>query len=85
MPRVKRGVNCPCSSSKESFKLVYYGARSRNFTVLLFKPVTKAGQYVYRDCRQKNGPFPVQLGLHVLMLPLVQMVFSVFTAVSSTV
>jgi large subunit ribosomal protein L20 len=57
MPRVKRGV-----VAKRRHKKVlkqakgYYGARSRIFRVAK-QAVTKAGQYAYRDRRQRKRQF----------------------------
>jgi large subunit ribosomal protein L20 len=57
MPRVKRGV-----ASKARHKKVlkqakgYYGARSRLFKTAN-QAVTKAGQYAYRDRRQRKRQF----------------------------
>jgi ribosomal protein L20 len=47
----------------------YYGARSRVYRVA-FQAVIKAGQYAYRDRRQKNVN-SVLYGLRVSMLVLV--------------
>ena len=57
MPRVKRGV-----ASRARRKKVldaakgYYGARSRSFKVAK-QAVIKAGQYAYRDRRQRKRQF----------------------------
>lgn len=57
MPRVKRGV-----TARESHKKIlkkakgYYGARSKVFRVAK-QAVTKAGQYAYRDRRQRKRQF----------------------------
>ncbi|PCS24073.1 50S ribosomal protein L20 [Candidatus Enterovibrio escicola] len=57
MARVKRGVR-----ARERHKKVlkqakgYYGARSRVYRVA-FQAVIKAGQYAYRDRRQKKRQF----------------------------
>ena len=57
MPRVKRGV-----TARESHKKIlkkakgYYGARSRVYRVAA-QAVTKAGQYAYRDRRQRKRQF----------------------------
>ena len=57
MPRVKRGVQAR-KSHKKVLKQAkgYYGARSRVYRVA-FQAVTKAGQYAYRDRRQKKRVF----------------------------
>ena len=54
MPRVKRGVVAH-RRHKKILKQAkgYYGARSRIFRVAK-QAVTKAGQYAYRDRRQRN-------------------------------
>ncbi|RRJ84348.1 50S ribosomal protein L20 [Aestuariirhabdus litorea] len=57
MPRVKRGVVAR-RRHKKIMKLAkgYYGARSRVFRVAK-QAVTKAGQYAYRDRRQRKRQF----------------------------
>jgi len=57
MPRVKRGVTAR-RRPKKILKLAkgYYGARSRVFRVAK-QAVIKAGQYAYRDRRQKKRQF----------------------------
>jgi len=57
MARVKRGVQAR-KSHKKVLKQAkgYYGARSRVYRVA-FQAVTKAGQYAYRDRRQKKRVF----------------------------
>lgn len=57
MPRVKRGVVAK-RRHKKILKLAkgYYGARSRIFRVAK-QAVTKAGQYAYRDRRQRKRQF----------------------------
>jgi len=57
MARVKRGVVAR-KRHKKILKLAkgYYGARSRVFRVAK-QAVIKAGQYAYRDRRQKNRQF----------------------------
>jgi len=57
MPRVKRGV----ASRARPKKILdaakgYYGARSRSFKVAK-QAVIKAGQYAYRDRRQRKRQF----------------------------
>ena len=57
MPRVKRGV----TASRRHKKVLkqakgYYGARSRVYRVAT-QAVTKAGQYAYRDRRQRKRQF----------------------------
>jgi len=57
MPRVKRGVNARAKHKKVLKKAKgYYGARSRVFRVAK-QAVTKAGQYAYRDRRQRKRQF----------------------------
>ena len=57
MPRIKRGVVAHRRHKKimEQAK-GYYGARSRVFRVAK-QAVTKAGQYAYRDRRQRKRQF----------------------------
>ena len=57
MPRVKRGVVAH-RRHKKILKQAkgYYGARSRFFRVAK-QAVTKAGQYAYRDRRQRKRQF----------------------------
>ena len=57
MPRVKRGVEAG-RRHKQVLKQAkgYYGARSRVFRVAK-QAVTKAGQYAYRDRRQRKRQF----------------------------
>ena len=57
MPRVKRGVASRARRKKvlEQAK-GYYGARSRQFRVAK-QAVIKAGQYAYRDRRQRKRQF----------------------------
>ena len=57
MPRVKRGVTAR-QRHKKVLKLAkgYYGARSRVFRVAK-QAVIKAGQYAYRDRRQRKRQF----------------------------
>ena len=54
MPRVKRGVTARASHKKVLKQAKgYYGARSRVFRVAK-QAVIKAGQYAYRDRRQRK-------------------------------
>ncbi len=57
MPRVKRGVTAR-ARHKKILKLAkgYYGARSRVFRVAK-QAVIKAGQYAYRDRKQRKRQF----------------------------
>ena len=57
MARVKRGVTAR-ARHKKVLKAAkgYYGARSRTFRTAV-QAVTKAGQYAYRDRRQKKRDF----------------------------
>ena len=57
MPRVKRGVQARARHRK-ILKAAkgYYGARSRTFKVAK-QAVIKAGQYAYRDRRQRKRQF----------------------------
>ena len=57
MPRVKRGVTARRRHKKVLKKAKgYYGARSRVYRVAT-QAVTKAGQYAYRDRRQRKRQF----------------------------
>ena len=57
MPRVKRGVIAHRRHKKILDRAKgYYGARSRVYRVA-FQAVIKAGQYAYRDRRQKKRQF----------------------------
>ncbi|WP_108650929.1 50S ribosomal protein L20 [Dongshaea marina] len=57
MPRVKRGVTARARHKKVLNQAKgYYGARSRVYRVAV-QAVTKAGQYAYRDRRQKKRQF----------------------------
>jgi LSU ribosomal protein L20P len=54
MPRVKRGVTARARHKKVLKQAKgYYGARSRVYRVAK-QAVIKAGQYAYRDRKQKN-------------------------------
>ena len=57
MPRIKRGVTAHARHKKILKKAKgYYGARSRVFRVAK-QAVIKAGQYAYRDRRQRKRQF----------------------------
>ena len=57
MPRVKRGVTARARHKKVLNEAKgYYGARSKVFRVAK-QAVIKAGQYAYRDRRQKKRQF----------------------------
>lgn len=57
MPRVKRGVTARARHKKVLKQAKgYYGARSRTIRIAK-QAVTKAGQYAYRDRRQKKRQF----------------------------
>lgn len=57
MPRVKRGVTARARHKKVLQKAKgYYGARSRVFRVAK-QAVIKAGQYAFRDRRQRKREF----------------------------
>src|SRR5512147_970182 len=57
MPRVKRGVTAHARHKKVLKQAKgYYGARSRVYRVAK-QAVIKAGQYAYRDRRQKKRQF----------------------------
>ena len=63
MARVKRGFRQIAVIKSIGSCKGYYGARSRVFRVAV-QAVTKAGQYAYRDRRNKNV-HSVVYGLHV--------------------
>ncbi len=57
MPRVKRGVTARAKHKKVLAEAKgYYGARSKVYRVAK-QAVVKAGQYAYRDRRQKKRQF----------------------------
>jgi large subunit ribosomal protein L20 len=57
MPRVKRGVTAHARHKKVMDQAKgYYGARRKVYRVAV-QAVTKAGQYAYRDRRQKKRTF----------------------------
>mgnify|MGYP006272039117 CR=1 FL=1 len=57
MPRVKRGVTAHARHKKVLKKAKgYYGARKNVYRVAV-QAVTKAGQYAYRDRRQRKRQF----------------------------
>jgi large subunit ribosomal protein L20 len=57
MPRVKRGVTAHARHKKVLGKAKgYYGARSKVYRVAK-QAVTKAGQYAYRDRRERKRQF----------------------------
>ncbi len=57
MPRVKRGVTSKARHNKILRKAKgYYGARSKLYKTAK-QAVTKAGQYAYRDRRQRKRQF----------------------------
>lgn len=57
MPRVKRGVTAKARHKKIMDQAKgYYGARSRTYRVAK-QAVIKAGQYAYRDRRQRKRQF----------------------------
>ena len=57
MPRVKRGVVAKARHKKVMAQAKgYYGARSRTYRVAS-QAVVKAGQYAYRDRRQRRRQF----------------------------
>ena len=59
MPRVKRGVTANARHKKVLGKAKgYYGARSKIYRVAK-QAVIKAGQYAYRDRRQRKRQFRV--------------------------
>lgn len=75
MARVKRGVIARARHKKILKQAKgYYGARSRVYRVA-FQAVIKAGQYAYRDRRQRKRQFSVNCGLRVSTQQHVRTVF----------
>ena len=58
MPRVKRGVTAHARKHKKVIKQAKgYSGRRKNVYRVAVQAVTKAGQYAYRDRRQKKREF----------------------------
>ena len=57
MPRVKRGVNARAKHKKVMAKAKGYSGRRKNVFRVATQAVTKAGQYAYRDRRQRKRQF----------------------------
>jgi large subunit ribosomal protein L20 len=57
MPRVKRGVTAHARHKKVLDKAKGYRGRRKNVYRVATQAVTKAGQYAYRDRRQKKRQF----------------------------
>ncbi len=57
MPRVKRGVTARAKHKKVLAKAKGYFERRKNVFRIAEQAVTKAGQYAYRDRRQKKRQF----------------------------
>ncbi|EGL55702.1 ribosomal protein L20 [Methylophaga aminisulfidivorans MP] len=57
MPRVKRGVTARARHKKVLDKAKGYYGRRKNVYRVAVQAVTKAGQYAYRDRRQKKRNF----------------------------
>lgn len=57
MPRVKRGVTAHARHKKIIDKAKGYRGRRKNVFRVATQAVTKAGQYAYRDRRQKKRQF----------------------------
>jgi len=57
MPRVKRGVTAHARHKKVIKQAKGYSGRRKNVYRVAVQAVTKAGQYAYRDRRQKNRVF----------------------------
>ena len=75
MARVKRGVIARARHKKILKQAKgYYGARSRVYRVA-FQAVIKAGQYAYRDRRQRKRQFRANCGLRVSTQQHVRTVF----------
>jgi large subunit ribosomal protein L20 len=57
MPRVKRGVTAHAKHKKVLAKAKGYSGRRKNVYRAAVQAVTKAGQYAYRDRRQRKRQF----------------------------
>lgn len=57
MPRVKRGVNARAKHKKVMAQAKGYFGRRKNVFRVAKQAVTKAGQYAYRDRRQRKRQF----------------------------
>lgn len=57
MPRVKRGVNARAKHKKVMEQAKGYYGRRKNVFRVATQAVTKAGQYAYRDRRQRKRQF----------------------------
>jgi large subunit ribosomal protein L20 len=57
MPRVKRGVQAHARHKKVIKQAKGYSGRRKNVYRVAIQAVTKAGQYAYRDRRQKKRVF----------------------------
>jgi len=57
MPRVKRGVTAHARHKKVLDKAKGYSGRRKNVYRVAVQAVTKAGQYAYRDRRQRKRQF----------------------------
>lgn len=57
MPRVKRGVQAHARHKKVIKEAKGYSGRRKNVYRVAVQAVTKAGQYAYRDRRQKKRQF----------------------------
>ena len=57
MPRVKRGVTARAKHKKVIAKAKGYSGRRKNVYRVATQAVTKAGQYAYRDRKQRKRQF----------------------------
>lgn len=57
MPRVKRGVTAHAKHKKVLEQAKGYSGRRKNIFRVAVQAVTKAGQYAYRDRRQRKRQF----------------------------
>ena len=76
MPRVKRGVTAHARHKKVLDLAKGYRGRRKNVYRIAKEAVMKAGQYAYRDRRQKKRQF-VHYGSLVLMLLRVNVVYPI--------
>lgn len=72
MPRVKRGVTARARHKKVIDQAKGYRGRRNNVFRIAKQAVMRAGQYAYRDRRNKNA-FSVPYGLRVSTLRYVSM------------
>ena len=67
MPRVKRGLTAHARHKKLIKQAKGYRGRRKNVYRVAKQAVTKAGQYAYRDRRQRKRQFRARYGSPVSM------------------